>query len=276
MTKKNTPAGQQLVAAVPVEPSGMTVQQESADSLIQSIMRAAADPDVDADKLGKLWDIQDRHQRRGAEIEFNRAMTAVQSEVRTIIKNRPNSQTGSDYANIDAILRVLRPCYTRHGFSLSFSTVPPIIEGTIRVRGILRHQLGHSEEHFYDCPIDLAGINGTKNKTPTHAAASSASYAQRILTVLVFNLSTGYDDDGNAAGGEVLTPAEEKANSWIQRAVAIDSPEKYQTEYVELLEAYGANVGNDTAKEAARKKIPAGVKRAFQEAFNDVMPRDVE
>jgi len=243
---------------------------------IEMVARAAADPNVDADKMGKLYDIADRHQRRDAEIQFNRCMMDVQAEVRTIVKNRPNTQTGSDYANIDAILRVLRPCYTKHGFSVSFSTVPPIMDSTIRARAILRHMQGHSEEHFYDCPIDIAGINGTKNKTPTHAAASSASYAQRILTVLMFNLSTGYDDDGNAAGGEPLSAAEEKANSWIQRASKIKAPDKYKAERQAMMEAYGAASGDKAKDDAAAKKIPGGVKRAFQEAFNDVMPKDTE
>jgi hypothetical protein len=233
---------------------------------IEIVARAAADPNVDADKMGKLYDIADRHQRREAEIEFNRAMTAVQSEVRTIIKNRPNSQTNSDYANLDAILRVLRPSYTTHGFSVSLSTVQPIIEGTIRVRAILRHMQGHSEEHFYDCPIDGVGIAGKANKTATHAAASSAHYAQRILTVLMFNLSTGYDDDGNAAGGLILTPEQEKAASWEKRAKAITTPQQYEDERKALIEAYG----NDD------KKIPGSVKRAFVEARNEVMPRDEE
>jgi len=250
--------------------TALTTQPEAqALTPIEMVARAAADPNVDADKMGKLYDIADRHQRREAEIQFNRAMMEVQAEVRTIIKNRPNTQTGSDYANIDAILRILRPCYTKHGFSLSFSTVPPIIDGTIRARGILRHMHGHSEEHFYDCPLDGVGIAGKANKTATHAAASSASYAQRILTVLMFNLSTGYDDDGNAAGGAVLTPAEEKANSWMARAAKIETPAQYESERQAMLEAYGA-VGD----EAAQKKIPGGVKRAFAEARNDVMPKD--
>lgn len=257
----------QVIAAPPPEPMREMTP-------IEIVARAAADPNVDADKLAKLYDIQDRHQRREAEIEFNRAMMAVQSEVRTIIKNRPNTQTGSDYANIDAILRILRPCYTKHGFSLSFSTVPPIIDGTIRARAILRHMHGHSEEHFYDCPLDGVGIAGKANKTATHAAASSASYAQRILTVLVFNLSTGYDDDGNAAGGAVLTPAEEKANSWIARAVAIQTPQQYKDERMAMLEAYGATGGSEAENKAAANKIPGGVKRAFAEAKNDVMPKD--
>ncbi len=252
--------------------SGMTATQPETTALtpIDMVARAAADHNVDADKMGKLYDIADRHQRREAEIAFNIAMTGVQSEVRTIVKNRPNNQTGSDYANIDAILRVLRPCYTKHGFSLSFSTVPPIMEGTIRARGILRHMLGHSEEHFYDCPLDGVGIAGKANKTATHAAASSASYAQRILTVLMFNLSTGYDDDGNAAGGLIQTPAEEKANSWIQRASKIETPQKYKDERLAMLEAYGAGDGD----KAALNKIPGGVKQAFAEAKNAVMPKD--
>lgn len=256
--------------------TGLAAAQPETTALtpIDMVARAAADPNVDADKMGKLYDIADRHQRREAEIAFNIAMTGVQSEVRTIVKNRPNTQTGSDYANLDAILRVLRPCYTKYGFSASFSTVTPIIEGTIRARCMLRHNQGHSEEHFYDSPLDIAGINGTKNKTPTHATASSAHYAQRILTVMMFNLSTGYDDDGNAAGGLILTPAEEKANSWIARANKVETPQAYKDERAAMLEAYGAASGDKGKDTAAANKIPGSVKQAFAEAKNAVMPKD--
>ena len=241
---------------------------------IDMVARAAADPNVDADKMGKLYDIADRHQRREAEIAFSDAMCATQAEMSNhpIIKNRENKQTRSEYADLGAVLKVLRPIYTRHGFSVSLSTVTPIIPDTVRVRGILRHRQGHSEEHFYDNPYDNAGINGSVNKTPTHAFSSSTSYAQRILNMQMFNLYSGYDDDGNAAGGQPINPAEEKANHWIERATKIETPQQYEKEKAAMLKDYGASDSN----EAAVKKIPGGVKRAFSEAKNEVMPKDAE
>ena len=250
--------------------------QDGAMSPLAIVARAAADPNVDADKLAKLYDIQERYERRQAEIAYQRDMNIVQQRVRKAIKNRRNDQTSSDYANLEAVLAALRPVQTEMGFSLSFGTVPPIVEGTIRMECEIMHREGHSKIKHFDCPVDGVGIKGNPNKTPTHAAASSVSYAQRILNVIAFNLSTGYDDDGNGAGGAKPDPEREKAERWIERAKNIETPGQYQTELAELVKAYGADTGTEAEREAARKKIPHSVKQAFQEAYNDVMPRDGE
>lgn len=257
------------LAAVP-EPR----RADTAMTPLAAVLRAAADPDTDADKLGKLYDIADRHQRREAEIAFSDAMCETQAEMSShpVIKNRENKQTKSDYADLGAVLKVLRPIYTKHGFSVSLSTVEPILPNTVRVKGILRHRQGHMEEHFYDNPYDNAGINGSVNKTPTHAFSSSTSYAQRILNMQMFNLYSGYDDDGNAAGGQPINPDEEKANNWIERATKVETPQQYEKERAAMMKDYGAADGGD----AAIKKIPGGVKRSFAEAKNAVMPRDEE
>lgn len=275
MTKK-TPAG--AAELVPTQPAA---SQPQALATIETdpmamLARAAADPGVDADKLAKLYDIHERLQRRTAEIAYQRDMNIVQQRVRKAIKNRRNDQTSSDYANLEAVLAALRPVQTEMGFSLSFGTVPPIVERTIRMECEIMHREGHSKIKYFDCPVDGVGIKGNPNKTPTHAAASSVSYAQRILNVIAFNLSTGYDDDGNGAGAGAppASPEEEKRDFWIGEAAKIETPEDYHAQLEKMLEAYGANVGTEQEREKLRKKIPHSVKHAFQEAYNEVMPRD--
>ena len=104
----DTPNTQEL-AATPEPERNMTP--------IEMVARAAADPNVDADKMGKLYDIADRHQRREAEIQFNRCMMDVQAEVRTIVKNRPNTQTGSSFGS------ALRSTSVR---TMNFCASPPL------------------------------------------------------------------------------------------------------------------------------------------------------
>lgn len=272
---RKTPQPAELVPAA-AAPQTQELAPAIDNDPMTMLARAAADPEVDADKLAKLYDIHERLQRRAAEVAYMRDMNIVQQRVRKAIKNRRNDQTSSDYANLEAVLAALRPVQTEMGFSLSFGTVPPIVDGTIRMECEIMHREGHSKIKHFDCPVDGVGIKGNPNKTPTHAAASSVSYAQRILNVIAFNLSTGYDDDGNGAGGKPPSPEEEKRDHWLERAKGIETPEDYHLELADLVKAYGADTGTEAEREAARKKIPHSVKQAFQDAFNEVMPRDGE
>ena len=75
----------------------------------------------------------------------------------------------------------------------------------MRIVGILRHRAGHKESHYVDLPLDLAGIKGSVNKTETHATGSTFSYGRRYLTLLLFDVATGDDDDGQAASIEYIS-----------------------------------------------------------------------
>lgn len=178
-------------------PGTQLVVDANGDPFVTMVERLATNDRVDADKLEKLVDIQIRIMDRNAEAEFNTAMSKVQSELPTVAADALNTQTSSMYAKHEAISKAIKPIYTRHGFSTSFSQADTDRADHIRVRGVLRHNAGHAEEYFADLPIDDKGIKGNTNKTPLHAAGSTFTYGRRYLTCLMFDVATGDDNDGN-------------------------------------------------------------------------------
>lgn len=181
---------------------------ETAAGIVAVIERAAMNPDVDIEKMERLLAMQERILDRNAESAFAAAMTSVQSKLPTVFRASDNTQTGSKYAKHEAMAKAIKPIYTAEGFSITFSEGDSPKEKHVRILGILRHSSGHKELHHVDIPLDIAGIKGTVNKTETHATGSTFSYGRRYLTLLMFDVATGDDNDGN---GPADTITEEQA-----------------------------------------------------------------
>jgi hypothetical protein len=173
-------------------------------AVLHMIERAARDPSVDITKLQQLMDMRERIAARTAESEFDKALTSAQSAMGRIRTDSHNSQTKSRYASYGALDAAMRPIYTQHGFALSFNTESPAAE-IVRVFCRVSHQNGHSRTYQIDMPADGKGAKGGDVMTKTHATGSAVSYGMRYLLKMIFNIAVSdKDDDGNAAGGEVI------------------------------------------------------------------------
>lgn len=167
--------------------------------ILNVIAKAAADPNVDVDKLERLLAMQERVLAREAEQAFNAALLAAQDEIRPIYRNKKNASTNSTYADLEAVSDAIDPIFRNHGFSSSFGTADCPMEGHYRVTCRLSHTGGHSRDYQADVPADTAGIKGNQNKTATHGFGSALSYGRRYLKLLIADVPTT-DDDGRAAG----------------------------------------------------------------------------
>lgn len=188
-----------------VEPQGgqNIVPMNDSAALMAVISRAATDPNCDVEKMERLYAMHERMQDRQAAEAFAIAMSQTQAAVRKAVKDRNNTQTKSDYATLESIDAATRPVYTANGFSLSFDTQDSPLAGHVRIVCHVMHSGGHTKSYTYDNPMDDKGIQGSVNKTPTHARGSAVTYGRRYLTLLIFNLSTGaHDDDGNGVHDE--------------------------------------------------------------------------
>ena len=174
------------------------------DSMIALVDKVVNDPNIDASKLEKLLDMQERIFDKNAEIAFNDEMAKVQSELKPIIKESENAQTMSRYSKLDAIVKYGSPVWTKYGFALSFGTDKSSLDNHIGITCIVSHSQGFSRNYRWDLPLDDAGIKGSKNKTAIHASGSTVSYGRRYLTCMIFNIVTQDDDDGNAANSAIL------------------------------------------------------------------------
>lgn len=212
-----------------IAPPPVPVSETAA--IFQIIERAARDPNVDLDKMERLMAMRERELNRSAEQAFNEAMKAAQSEMRTIGADANNSQTKSKYATYAKLDAVLRPIYTRHGFSVSFDEDDSPKPDHIRVLAYVAHEAGFTRTYRKDMPADGKGAKGGDVMTKTHATGAAASYGMRYLLKGIFNVAVGEEDtDGNAPPehDEAITPEQaatvralvEETNSDIEKLCA--------------------------------------------------------
>lgn len=182
---------------VAVEPPAPLPASETA-AIFQIIERAARDPNVDLDKMERLMAMRERELTRSAEQAFNEAMKAAQAEMRTIGVDANNSQTRSKYATYAKLDSILRPIYTKHGFSVSFDEDDSPKAEHIRVLAYVAHEAGFTRTYRKDMPADGKGAKGGDVMTKTHATGAAASYGMRYLLKGIFNVAVGEEDtDGN-------------------------------------------------------------------------------
>lgn len=174
--------------------------QQQGDAIIQMIERAARDPQVDIEKMERLFAMRERMQAQQAVAAYNSAMAAVQAELVPVVARSVNDQTKSKYAKLDAIAEAAGPIIHKHGFGTSFGTFKSEIPDHQGVTVDVMHAGGHSKTFQYDIPVDGVGMKGNVNKTKTHAYGSTLTYGRRYAKLMAFDIATTEDDDGQAAG----------------------------------------------------------------------------
>lgn len=129
------------------------------------------------------------------------AMNKCQAEMPGILRDKDNSRTGKKYASYESLNAIIRPVYTRHGFSLSFGEepMPPELD-LVRVYCDVNHRVGHRERYQGDFPRDgKSSQQGKSIMTALQGTGSTYSYARRYLAKNIFNLAeTDEDNDGNS------------------------------------------------------------------------------
>lgn len=226
------------------------VPMNNAGALLQLIERAATNPQVDIDKMERLMQMHERIVARDAEAAFNNAMTACQHETRAIATDASNPQTRSRYATYAKLDGVLRPIYTKHGFSISYDTTDAPREDYVRVVAYVSRG-GHTRTYRADMPADGKGAKGGDVMTKTHAAGAAMSYGMRYLLKMIFNVAVGEDDtDGNAPGAGLT---EEELDEWIKKIEATttkDAAKAVWSDGVKVCKDRGDVPGSKRLKEA--------------------------
>jgi len=202
------------------QPQAPAVQASESAAIFQIIERAARDPNVDIDKMQRLMEMREREMARLAQVEFNRAMKAAQSEMPQVVRDADNDQTRSRYARYETISEAIQPVITRNGFSLTFSEGTPDKPNHIRVVCDVMHEGGHTKQYHADIPFDNVGMKGNANKTNTHAYGSTKSYGKRYLKCDIFDVALkNEDDDGNAASEPVRDTVNEEQLAILRRLI---------------------------------------------------------
>jgi len=177
----------------PIAPTG-----DSTTALINMVERASTNPDVDVEKLERLWKMYDAERNRQSEQAFNAALSRMQAQMPAIPEGGKivhSGRTISTYGRWDEdIMPVIRPILRGHGFGLRFHTDTG---DKVKVEAVLSHEGGHSERTTITLAPDNSG-----SKSGPQAVASSVSYGKRYTAASLLNLEIhGQDDDAQAASG---------------------------------------------------------------------------
>lgn len=171
-------------------------------AILSMIERAARDPNVDIDKMERLFGMQAMASERHARTAFLAAFAGLQSELPAATRGGVGHNKGK-YARFEDVIAAVRPHLARHGFSLSFRTVNE--PGAIRVVGVLGHCDGHTEQTDLLLPADASG-----SKNAVQAWGSSISYGKRYVALTLLGIATEDDDDGHrAVSGPPITQEQE-------------------------------------------------------------------
>lgn len=190
-------------------------RRSEAQQALDMIERVASDSSIDISRLREMFELRKQilaeQKQSEAEIarrEFDKSMAEAQAEIEPAVRNKKNTHTNSTYADLAAVHKVVLPIITRRGFATTFTMGETAKPQHYRI--ICRtSNHGHTQIDEADFPFDEAGAKGGANKTPLHGFKSVVTYAQRILTLMIWNVATE-DDDGNKGGGRAVEPITEE------------------------------------------------------------------
>ena len=189
-------------------------------AIIQMIERAARDPNVDIDKMERLFRMKLDMEARASKAAYLAALAALQPQLPVITKHgvinknekdESGKKTGrqeamTKYAKWEDVVEGITPKLAEHGFSLSFRVAQPTPDRIV-VSAVLGHREGHTEETAISLPIDSTGA-----KNNVQGWGSSVSYGKRYTAFALLNISArGEDDDGKAAGAPETITEEQAA-----------------------------------------------------------------
>jgi hypothetical protein len=164
-----------------------------ADSLLNLIERAARDPNVDIDKMERLFGMRERMQAQAAKTAFLADLSSMQAELPAVAR-KGEAHNKKKYARFEDFVETIKPFMAKSGFS--YTNRIDQTDTQIRVTGVLGHRAGHQETTTLVLPTDNTG-----NKNPVQAWGSSLAYGKRYVGFALLGIaSEDEDDDGKAAG----------------------------------------------------------------------------
>jgi len=231
------------------------VDQQPVMALIE---RMATDPAVDVEKLERLMAMHERLLERRARDEYAVAFVGLKPLLPRIARTKHNTQTGSMYAPLEDINKIVDPILHEAGFATSTKVISQS-PTEVTVRAELWHIGGHVEHTDVSVPIDDKGIFGKVNKTLPHAVASTITYGKRIAVCALLNISTGDDRDGNLPPKGYSSYGESESADGRQNAVESSPTNPPALDRAQLIETAmdWAAAGMEVLKNQIGKKTRA-------------------
>lgn len=181
--------------------TALTAPQASAD-LMAVIARAAADDNVNVEKMERLFALKERMDQQERERLFADALARIQAAAPRITQHGRTDK--AKFAKLEDIDFAMRPLMASEGFALSFDTEQA--DGKVMMVGRLSHRAGHHEEKRLILPVDKG-----PGRNDIQAMGSTVSYGRRYLTKMFFNIIE-VGEDNNGAGSPAQKISQKQAD----------------------------------------------------------------
>jgi hypothetical protein len=193
---------------------GNEIEKVEQSPLMPIISAASSNGEVDADKLLKLLEANEKYEAMQAKKAYHVAMAEFKKDPPKIIKDRnvnyqtTKGQTNYNHATLANVTNSINEALSEHGLTASWVTEQ---DGSVKVECKITHVLGHSESCSLAAAPDTSG-----SKNPIQAIGSTVTYLQRYTLLALTGLATyEQDDDGAGSEGEQLTETQEKVMTEI-------------------------------------------------------------
>lgn len=177
--------------------------EEQTSPLMPIIQAASTNNEVDADKLMKLLEANEKYEANEARKAYHVAMSEFHKSPPKIAKDKQGHNC--TYAGLSTVVSAIAPILSANG--LSHSWVTDTVDESIKVTCRITHIQGHSEEVCLSAEADTSG-----NKNSIQALGSTVTYLQRYTLKAALGLAEEeQDDDGAGSGGdpnEIPAPTE--------------------------------------------------------------------
>lgn len=172
-------------------------------NILAIIASAAANPNVDVEKMRALLAMQREIMAEDARIAFTEAF--IRMKLPTINKDgkidEGTTRSGRQgkktrYATFEAINNAVEPLLKENGFAMWFE--PDVgDDGKIIMRGHLDHIKGHGKTCAISLPLETSG-----SKNNVQGVGSSISYGKRYAAIALLNIVSHAPEDRDLDGNE--------------------------------------------------------------------------
>ena len=178
----------------------MSAVIKAEDTTPASLLMVAVQRGADVDQLGKLMDLQERHDREQARKAFHAAKAAFQAQCPQITRDREVSygagKTQYKYATLAGIASQVREVLNKCGLTYRWEINDT--RDSIQVTCILSHIDGHSEHNSMSAAPDDSGA-----KNDIQMRGSTVTYLQRYTLIGCLGIASANDDDDGAGAGKL-------------------------------------------------------------------------
>lgn len=229
-----------------IEPKEVVnVKQSPVELLLQ-----VADSGMDIEKLDRLLELQAKYDAMEAKKAYTKAMAEFKAMPLRITKDKDNKQYNSKYTTLGNLVNTTTPLMSKVGLSHKW-----IIDQSqqISVSCVVTHNLGHSETTTMSAPPD-----GSGSKNPIQQIKSTITYLKSATFESAMGLASSdanFDDDGNAAGLEFISPDQVKIVTNLIKSKGVKEKDVFQFCNCETVDTITQNIYKPLISKLKAKKV---------------------